>query len=262
MSEPEYEHEHLRNLTFYSPALQGRGDVSLFVPPGLNASPRLPVLILLHGVYGSHWNWFLKGGAHRTALTLMKKRKIRPMLLVAPSDGLRGDGTAYVPGSCHNYEAWICDDLIECIKELFCTAAGCADVFISGLSMGGYGALRLGAMYPDRFCGISAHSAITKIEQFNGLVRGPSAILSASPESLDVLHWLILNCRKLPPLRFDCGRDDPLFDANCVLHEALERHGILHNFEINEGDHSWQYWRNHLMETLLFVEETLLKQRL
>ncbi|MGB0124130.1 MAG: alpha/beta fold hydrolase [Silvibacterium sp.] len=260
LSDPAFEHEYLRNLTFYSPSLRGRGDVSLFVPPGLDALEKLPIVILLHGVYSSHWSWFLKGGAHRTALELIRQERMRPMLMVAPSDGLRGDGTGYIPGSDQDYEAWICSDLIACIKELFCPVRGDADIFLTGLSMGGHAALRLGAKYPDRFRGISAHSAITQVDQFNAFVRDMSCFQSAPRETLDVLYWIRQHRHKLPPLRFDCGREDALLDGNCALHQTLEQDRMPHEFKINDGDHSWPYWQAHVGDSLLFFERILKEQ--
>jgi putative tributyrin esterase len=228
LSDPAFECHGLRNMTFYSQALQGRADVSLFVPQALEARANVPIVILLHGVYGSHWSWFLQGGAHVAASSLMEQQKIRPRLLVAPYDGLRGDGTGYLrwggQNGGQNYESWICDDLIACLESQFCGAGQSAEIFIAGLSMGGYGALRLGAKYPRRFRGISAHSAITAPEQFRDFVRDITSLRTDPPEDLDVLHWLSLHRNELPPLRFDCGEDDSLFAANQTLHRKMVRH--------------------------------------
>ncbi|HTX40808.1 MAG TPA: alpha/beta fold hydrolase [Acidobacteriaceae bacterium] len=255
ISEPALEHEHLRHLTLYSPALRGRGDVSLFLPPGLDPSRRIPLVLLLHGVYGSHWCWFYKGAAHRTALDLIRDQRIRPMLIAAPSDGLRGDGTGYLPGPDQDFERWICEDLAQCIEGLFAPAG--ADVLLAGLSMGGYGALRLGAKYPERFCGISAHSAITMPAQFREFVRDMSPFQAADQHELDPLYWLDRHQSQLPPLHFDCGQDDALLAGNEALHQELLRRGIQHNFEVFPGDHNWNYWREHVRDSLLFFERVL-----
>jgi enterochelin esterase-like enzyme len=73
LSEVSLEHDGLRHLTFYSPALGGRGDVSVFIPRGTIFPVELPLIVLLHGVYGSHWAWFLKGAAHRTVSAAMDR---------------------------------------------------------------------------------------------------------------------------------------------------------------------------------------------
>lgn len=257
VSDPEFECDGLRNMTFYSQALQGRADVSLFVPEGLQALSSVPIVVLLHGVYGSHWSWFLQGGAHVTARTLIEQRKIRPMVVAAPSDGLRGDGTAYLRWGAQNYEAWICDDLIGCLESLFCNASRSSEIFVAGLSMGGYGAMRLGAKYPQRFSGISAHSAITAPRQFQEFVRDLTPFKSEPHEELDVLYWLVRHRDELPPLRFDCGKDDSLFEANQKLHRELVDSAIPHEFAAFPGGHDWPYWKAHIVDTLLFCEGVL-----
>ena len=120
--------------------------------------------------------------------------------------------------------------------------------------MGGYGALRLGAKYPRRFQGISAHSAITRLEQMDDFVFEPFATHGLPPEELDILHWMRANRSELPPLRFDCGRADALFEANRRLHGALEDLAVAHQFHAHEGGHNWEYWQAHVAESLLFFD--------
>lgn len=256
LSDPAFERDEVRSLTFYSQALGGRGDVSLFVPAESNGRTGVPIVLLLHGVYGSHWSWFYSGAVHLTARRLIDAGRIRPMLLVSPSDGLAGDGSGYLPQLDRNYEAWICEDVLGCVRELFPFASkGMA--FIAGLSMGGYGALRMGAKYPDRFQGISAHSAITRIEELDGFLREPLDRSRIPPVETDILHWMRRNKGKLPPIRMDCGTGDALFPSNQTFHETLEREDIPHRFASNPGNHSWPYWMTHVEETLLFFESIL-----
>jgi putative tributyrin esterase len=257
ISDPAFEHDGLRALTLHSPALRGRGDVTLFVPVECELSSNVPIVLLLHGVYGSHWAWFLKGGAHHTARRLIEQGRVRPMIIASPSDGLAGDGTGYIRQLHHDYERWICDDVVDCVAALFPFTGPERCVFIAGLSMGGYGALRIGSKYPNRFRGISAHSAITRIEQMNDFVFEPLRMDAVSPEDLDILHWMRLHREALPPVRFDCGSDDQLFAANVQLHEELTRLGVNHQFVPNAGDHSWPYWQTHFEDTLVLFEDIL-----
>jgi len=253
ISEGALEHEHIRHVTLYSPALRGRGDVSLFVPPAIERPRRIPVVLLLHGVCGSHWAWFQKGAAHRTAQALIAEGRIRPMLIASPSDGMRGDGTGYLPGPEMDFERWICEDVVGLITQMFPQVS--TDFFLGGLSMGGYGALRLGAKYPQRFRGISAHSAITAAGQFVQFVRDMSAIEAVDEHERDPLYWLDRHRMQLPPLRFDCGLDDALLENNRELHRALMEKAIPHTFEIFPGGHDWLYWQQHFRDSLLFFEK-------
>jgi putative tributyrin esterase len=257
LSDPTLEYGHIRYLTFHSEALRGRGDVSLFIPPKCLSLTDVPLVVLLHGVYGSHWAWFMKGAAHLTAERLIANGRIRPMILAAPSDGLNGDGTGYLPYAHADYESWIVNDVVDCVQKLFPCTAPAQSIFLAGLSMGGYGALRLGAKFPERFRAISAHSSITHISQFDQFVRHSMHVESMPPEESDILHWIRRNSHRLPPLRFDCGRNDNLFEANKTLHRELESIGVAHQFASYDGEHNWDYWKVHLEDSLLFFEDSL-----
>jgi putative tributyrin esterase len=253
LSDPELEHDGLRHLTFHSPALRGRGDVSLFIPHGITFPTELPLVLLLHGVYGSHWAWFLKGAAHRTAQDLIDRGEIRPMILAAPSDGLIGDGSGYRPTPGRDAEAWIAHDVPVCIREQLPSHG---PTFLSGLSMGGYGALRIGFKYPERFRGISAHSSITEAGQMGDFVRELD-LTDMPAQEREILHWEHMNRDRLPPVRLDCGQDDSLFEANATLHRQLGTLGIPHTYETFSSGHEWPYWRQHIASTLRFFHSLL-----
>jgi putative tributyrin esterase len=257
ISDPSLELGHLRNLTFNSPALQGRGDVSLFVPPQCVSLTEVPLVVLLHGVHGSHWAWFMKGAAHLTAQRLIDQGAIRPMVIAAPSDGLCGNGSGYLPYPDANYESWVAEDVVGCIRRVFACVGPSGPTFIAGLSMGGYGALRLGMKYASSFHAISAHSSITQIHQFDQFVNHSMHEELLDPEEPDLLHWARIHLDSVPTLRFDCGYDDSLFAANLQLHHDLQSLGIEHEFTAFPGAHTWDYWRAHLTETLLFFEKSL-----
>jgi enterochelin esterase-like enzyme len=250
LSEVSLEHDGLRHLTFYSPALGGRGDVSVFIPRGTIFPVELPLIILLHGVYGSHWAWFLKGAAHRTAQAMIDSGEIRPMIIATPSDGLSGDGSGYWPRPNRDAERWIVEDVCACVRE---QVPSHGPLFLSGLSMGGYGALRLGFKYARRFKGISAHSSITRAEQMLDFVRERDLRLDEmEPGEPDILFWAEKHLHELPPLRFDCGREDSLFAANQELDRDMTAMGVRHRFDAFSGGHSWAYWTEHFTETLRF----------
>ena len=265
LSDPRFEPQHLRFLTFNSPALGGRGDVALFVPPNSEQMTDLPLVVLLHGVYCSHWAWALKGGAHLTAANLIATGDIPPMVLVMPSDGLWAEGSGYLPHASANYEAWIVEDVIDCVQEVLPQVGGgeaITAVYIAGLSMGGYGALRLGAKYPDRFQGISAHSSVTNVDRLDAIITNhPIPYKFDSNDDPSILHWLKKHRDILPPIRFDCGYDDILIDYNRQLHQQLLENDIPHQYEEFPGAHKWAYWEEHLNDTLRFFGAIHSKKR-
>jgi len=255
ISDPAFESDNLRFITVKSPNLGGRGDICLFIPPG-NTAINLPFVTLLHGVYGSAWIWSQKAGVHRTALRMIKSGEIPPMVIAMPSDGLRGDGSGYLPHRTQNYESWIADDVPAAVMENILQVSGASPRFIAGLSMGGYGALRIGAKYPERYAAISGHSSITEVMQMARFVEEPLSTYETDFNSS--VHQAILGAgAKLPPLRFDCGVADELIDANRILHGQLQAAGIPHTYEEFPGGHEWPYWTEHIADTLRFFAARL-----
>jgi len=245
--------EALRVVSFESLALRGRGDVTVFVPAGTHYD--LPLVVLLHGVYGNHWAWANNGGAHRTAARLIERGLMRPMVLAMPADGGWAGAEGYGRHRNGEYESWIMDEVIDSVAEVVPELDLDPPLFLAGLSMGGYGALRLGAKYGRRIVGISAHSAVTHLAESGRFIDDAQSGLRTDKHSVG--WWLIRNRATLAPLRFDCGTEDPLIEANRRLHADLIAHEVPHRYQEFPGYHSWDYWALHLPDTLLFFEECL-----
>ncbi len=258
-SDPRFESDGLRLVTVKSAALGGRADVSIFVPSGLPADGEaVPLVTLLHGVYGSHWAWALKAGAHRTAQRLFDEGRIPAMVLAMPSDGLWGDGSGYVKHTLGgDFERWIVDEVPQLAMMAAPVVTEASSRFLAGLSMGGFGALRIGAKHGLRYRGVSGHSSVTELAQLrefsDELIEG--VVDQAADRS--VLETIRKHRAALPRMRFDCGRDDSLLVANRELHAALEAEGIAHVYDEFEGGHEWVYWEAHLVDTLLFFADCL-----
>lgn len=242
-------------ITVKSNALKKRADITVFSPP--NANKNTPLVILLHGVYGSHWAWAIKGNAHTTAQNLIETGQIKPMILAMPSDGLYADGSGYVPHQSANYESWIVEDVIAVIKEQYPEITDKSPIFIAGLSMGGFGALRLGAKYPTIFKAFSGLSSITHFNQIGEFVADFEQLKHDALEQDGVLEWILKNKSVIPPFRFDCGAEDILIEHNRQLHNELINNEIPHTYKEFSGGHTWEYWSEHLTETLLFFNEQL-----
>ncbi len=256
ISNPENEFDHLRFITVKSKALKRRADISVYVPSKATVDFTFDVVILLHGVYGSHWAWAMNGGVHKTADRLIQQGRLKPMVLVMPSDGLHGDGSGYLKHSQEDYEKWIVEDVITVVKEQIAGVNKKSNFFITGLSMGGYGALRLGAKYPEIFRSFSGLSSITEFSQLkifleNGEFEKLSGLVSNQE---NVLECLLGNKERLPEFYFDCGTDDLLIEFNRKLHQRLVENNINHTYVENPGAHQWIYWQTHIEESLLFFD--------
>jgi S-formylglutathione hydrolase FrmB len=257
VSDPALSPPGLRFVTVKSAALGQRADVLLFVPPQAAALRDVPLVLLLHGVYGSHWAWAFKGGAHLTAQRLIDAGEIPPLLLAMPSDGLWGDGSGYVAHREQDFERWIVDEVPAAARAACSACSEASPLCIAGLSMGGFGALRLAGRHPGRIVAAAGHSSVTEVAQLDALMAETRAGWAAAPADSSVIASLRGADAALPALRLDCGRDDPFIAANRRLHAELQAAGIAHEYAEHNGGHGWDYWARHLEDTLRFFGATL-----
>ena len=242
LSEPGFEPDGLRFATANSRALRRRADATFWS----SGHERTPLVILLHGVYGSHWAWAMKAGAHRTAAALEV-----PCALAMPSDGLFGLGSGYVRHSGGDFASWILDEVPWLAAQALAGVDPDAPVALVGLSMGGFGALLLGARHPERVHAVNGMSSITDFSQMKLFVGDISGydVDDADRSVLDAMR----TAPSLPRIRFDCGSEDPLIEHNRALHAGLDAAGIEHEYVEHPGGHEWPYWSNHLAAALAFV---------
>jgi S-formylglutathione hydrolase FrmB len=199
----------------------------------------------------------MKAGAHHTAQRLLEAGTIKPMLIAMPSDGLLGDGSGYIVQAGNDYEQWIVEDVPKAVLEATNLASEQSPIFLAGLSMGGFGALRLGAKYGQQLSGISGHSSITCWDEMALFVEEDIAIVNIPKKEKNVIDVILEHQNNLPPLRFDCGQEDPLIEGNRKLHQQLLDRDIKHQYEEFTGGHEWPYWETHLVDTLTFFNGLL-----
>ncbi|WP_157208975.1 alpha/beta hydrolase [Mariniflexile maritimum] len=257
ISDPRFESNNLRHITVKSAHLNNRGDITVFVPSGENLT-NLPIVILLHGVYGSHWLWSQKTGIHLKMKTWIENGEIAPMIIAMPSDGLWRDGSGYLPLENTDFEKWIVEDVPNAVVELIPQASDTSKLFIAGLSMGGFGALRLGIKYNDTFSAASGLSSITTIEEMKLFTNEDLSVYTQNENENESVYKTILKHKNsLPPFRFDCGTDDLLIEGNRKLHQQLTDLNIEHIYKEHPGKHEWPYWEAHIKETIQFFNNIL-----
>jgi enterochelin esterase-like enzyme len=253
ISNPRFENDFLRYITVKSENLKGRGDICVFVPPGIENMSSCPLVILLHGVYGSSWSWALSGGVHISVLDLIRKKLIAPVTIAMPSDGLWGDGSAFLPHNNSDFEKWIAEDVPAAVKKCIPEVNDQSKIFIGGLSMGGFGALKIGVKYAEIFTAIAAHSSITNVHQMKLFVEeNIENYLQEDKSEEDVFATILKYKDHLPAINLDCGTSDLLLENNRLLHQQLLENNIMHDYEEYEGGHEWAYWQEHVIDSMLF----------
>ena len=220
--------------------------------------PPFATLYLLHGLSDDYTIWLRRTSIERYATRW-------PLMVVMP-DGFRGFYTNNDQGPA--FAQYIGEELVAQIDRIFPTSRSRDARGIGGLSMGGYGALRLALAYPDVFSVATSHSgAVMHGSRDHPREGGPispdefARIFGTNPEGTD--HDLITLARrcqqlgKLPQMRIDCGVEDFLLDDNRAFHAKLEALRVPHEYEEFPGAHSWEYWDTHVQTALAFHAERL-----
>lgn len=246
-----------RWVTVNTDNLSGRGDIALYNVEIVD--PDAPVIILLHGAHASHWSWMYSGGLHQAYAALKSSHGIaNDFVLVMPSDGLRGDATGYLPLASGNYERWIVCDVPAAVDRVVACVSANSRIYLAGISMGGYGALRLAAKYPRMFAGISCHSPVVSLSALGVLrdVDGPeSPIGQVDGEDADILNWMARSSGgPLPSIRIDCGTSDRLIESIRGFHRTLAELGVPHEYSEFAGGHDWDYWARRIGDSLRFFD--------
>ena len=239
--------------TVRSPALGRRADVLFYNADCICED--IPVIILLHGVYGSAWSWAFQGGAHRVYDRLRSAGEIGDFALVMPSDGLAGDGSGYVNRVAGRFDDWIADEVVKLARLQIAHMSAASPVFIAGLSMGGFGALRLARLHPGTFAGVSAHSPICEAADFRHFTSDDPMLDKLDPAvPASIADLYTARGISVPPIRFDCGDQDVLRPSVERLASRLTRAGVPHSYEPLSGGHDWKYWSRAFERSLEFFD--------
>jgi putative tributyrin esterase len=228
-----------------------------------------PVLYLLHGLSGHYSNWLEK-------TKLKEYAALYQMIIVTPegNDGWYTD-SATVPAD--RYETYIVQELLPDVESRYRAIKARAGRAIAGLSMGGYGALKFGLKYPDRFIFAASMSGALDAavrsdddRRFAWEYLRPSVMQTfgapASPtRAANDLHNL---ARTLPAERiallpffyFDCGTEDGFLTTNRELAQIFLERKIPHEFRQLPGGHNWAYWDAQVQEVLRIAWRTMSMQ--
>jgi putative tributyrin esterase len=231
-------------------------------PPtyGIADTKRFPVVYLLHGLFGHFDNW-----AEKTKLTDYAKDYEYIIVMPEGNNGWYVDSVS-VPND--KYETYIVDELINEVDKKFRTIADKQHRAIGGLSMGGYGALKFGIKYPDKFILAGSFSGAVAIASFKtkenlsqGMLRN-SVIATFGDADTDTkksndIFKIIAEMPKdkvsaLPFLYVDCGTEDELglLTANKQFVDILTRQNVPHEFRQLPGKHNWKFWDSQVNEFL------------
>jgi S-formylglutathione hydrolase FrmB len=229
-------------------------------------STRYPVLYLLHGLGGSGNDWV----SNRSHLTQFASAY--DIIIVTPEghDGWYTD-SATVPTD--KYESYLLQELIPDVDSRFRNINSRDGRAIGGLSMGGYGALKFGLKYPEKFVFAASMSGALQAASFDqsnahlpafvkpSISRVYGAMDTPTRASNDIyklVETLPEERRKqLPYFYLDCGTEDGLVEMNRDFSALLLKGKIPHEFRELPGTHSWPYWEQQVQEVLRIAAKRL-----
>lgn len=225
-----------------------------------------PVLYFLHGL-GENEQALFKGGGWDLIQDLRQQNKIGQFVIVAPE----GKNSFFINSADGKvrYSDFFIQEFIPYIESKYIVSKDRAGRAITGLSMGGYGALRFAFAYPEMFSAVSAQSAalmapreLNAGSQIRAEPGSPLGPVFGDP--INIPHWLRndpfqlartnkIAIRKLA-IYFNCGEGDDFgFEVGAeALDRQLKSEGITHEFHLYPGNHSPDYFLSHLGETLEF----------
>jgi len=213
-----------------------------------------PVLYLLHGLSDDYTVW-----PRRTRIEWYVRDL--PLIVVMP-DGFRGFYTDNYLGPA--YGRYMVEDVLGFAERTFPIKRSRAARCIGGLSMGGYGSLRLALAHPELFASVHSHSGAAwdfgkptppERKDLFAQIFGPKP--KGSPHDIYALAQKAKRAGRLPKISIDCGVDDHLIENNRALHAYLERIGVPHAYAEFPGIHEWDYWDEHIQGALEFHAQAL-----
>jgi putative tributyrin esterase len=238
-------------LRYFSNALGMQTSANILLPDVSIPGP-YSVMFLLHGLSDDHTIWCRRTSIERYVDGL-------PLIVVMPNGG-RGFYSDAVEG--FQYASAIGEELPRIVRSYFPTTDHwCA----AGLSMGGYGAVRLALDHPELFRSATSLSGALGFGHFafmDGEKPNAEFVRVTGPEPTGGKDDLFAKFSALEPstrpaLRIDCGTEDFLLGQNRMFHEFLNESGFDHEYEEHPGAHNWEYWDEHIQPALAFHRRIL-----
>jgi len=252
----------LEGVSVHSPVLGRDVPFTVYVPDGHPDGGPYASLWMLHGLWGDEYGWPLAGEIVPALDAAIARGDLPPVVVLMPGlgDGWYVDRPDGRPGTA--LETAIVRDLVPGAEALFPLVDDPRARGVGGLSMGGYGAVRLALAHPHLFgtaLGLSATAFRDPepdapwdpllAERFGDVFGDPFDPGAYAPYSLFRLARPIDDP---PTVLLTVGRDDlaELVDGNRALYAALRRAGVPSVLRIGDGTHDWETWRSMLPEAL------------
>jgi putative tributyrin esterase len=229
---------------FFSEALQISTAMNVILPQQKEQDKLFPVLYLLHGLSDDHTAWCRQTSIERYAMA-------RGLAVVMPAVN-----RSFYANMSHGAKYWtfISEELPELARSFFPLSPLKEHNYVAGLSMGGYGAMKLALSFPDRFAAAASLSGAVDVarlstenvfEDISNIFSEPSA-LPGSRDDLFALAQEAAGRNSLPRLFQCCGTEDFLYQDNTRYRDHCLELGLPLTYEEGPGSHEWGYWDRNI----------------
>ena len=257
-------------IAVYSPSMKKTLKAAISFPSGYEkGESRYPVVYLLHGGSGAFSDWHQKVTEKGIVNQMAEEHKV---LIVTPGVG---PASYYYDSPLLDsvrYETYMIQELIPFIDKNYRTLAQKESRAITGLSMGGHGAITLAAKHPSLFIAAGSMSGVMNIdtdlwkvgEEFRSLrKKGQIEMLGAINYQGPLFNTYTavglvdqLQNQKIS-LIIDCGVDDFLIETNRQMHSLLMEKKVAHEYIERPGAHTWNYWTEALPVQFFYLSKSL-----
>jgi S-formylglutathione hydrolase FrmB len=252
---------HLR-CDFYSDALGLSTSMTVLLPQptttqigmaGQAGAEPPPVLYLLHGLSDDDTTWLRRTSIERYVSEL-------GWAVVMPQVHRSFYADEHDGGA---FWTFVSEELPDLVDRFFRVSPARADTFVAGLSMGGYGALKLALRQPDRFAAAASLSGALDLASLVGRtdvtspdprmfarILGPDQRLAPEDDLLALVGRA--DPAVLPALHLSCGTEDALLPSNQAFAAACAESGIALTTAFSPGEHEWGLWDATIVDVLAF----------
>ena len=253
------------NLTLKSKILNMDRKFAIYLPPDYETSQRsYPVLYLLHGAGDDHTGWVQFGEVLNITDKAIKEGKATPMIIVMADANTGRRGYENDVTGKWRYEDFFFQEFLPYVEKTYRIKGEKRYRAVSGLSMGGGGTFTYALHHPELFsaaCPLSASTGHLAIEDAKARFKRDSiTVTEAAIDSYYKRQSVIALINSMPDSNkkavrwyIDCGDDDFLYEGNSLVHIAMQKKEIPHEFRVCDGAHNWTYWRTSLPEVLQFI---------
>lgn len=227
------------------------GDYLIFKPESYDSDKKYPLVFMLHGHGGDYTQW--------SDIANLQQYADKYNFIIACPDG--NYDSWYVDSPMlkeSQFESYFFNDLVPEIFSKYSIDSN--NVFITGLSMGGHGAINLFLNHPQFFKSAGSTSGILNLLPFpdNWGIKDVLGDQLTQRQNW-IKHSAIFNLDKIKNLdkKFivDCGTEDFAYDVNRRFRDSCEVKGIKINYIQTSGDHSYGYWSKSIIKHFEFFKE-------